>query len=386
MTKQPFKFQRPELAASYCEALAGSGILDARSGLFLAAPRRTGKSTFLREDLLPELAKLNWTTVYVDLWTNKAIDPAILIANAVKNTLAKFANVITKLAKSTGLEKVDVKVNVFGALSVNLSSLDLPENVTLADALEALVIASKQPVVVVIDEAQHAISTQAGMDAMFALKAARDNLNQGNSEQKLFLVFTGSNQDKLSRLVVKKDQPFFGCRITKFPLLDKRFSDKLTEHINSKLAANNQFSKDDVFEAFKLAGHRPEMLRNIIADIALDGGAGTLAKQLKTGAVAFRDRIWGAMESEFAELPPIQRAVLEHILQQEGNFSPFSEASLKAYAKLSGEKVNVTDVQGALNALRHKNLIWQAAYGDYSLEDESMALWYKNRTLAKSQS
>jgi hypothetical protein len=57
MSAQLFKFQRPELADGYCEALQGTGILDARSGLFLAAPRRTGKSTFLREDLLPALMR-----------------------------------------------------------------------------------------------------------------------------------------------------------------------------------------------------------------------------------------------------------------------------------------------------------------------------------------
>lgn len=380
MSAQPFKFQRPELANGYCEALQGTGILDARSGLFLAAPRRTGKSTFLREDLLPILEYRGWTTVYVDLWTDKATDPAVLIANEVKNTLAKFAGVITRLAKSAGLEKV----NVFGTLSLNLSSLSLPENVTLADALEALVVAANTPVVVVIDEAQHAISTPAGMDAMFALKAARDRMNQGSDAQRLFLVFTGSNQDKLSRLVLKKDQPFYGCRISKFPLLDKRFSDNFTDFINTKLASDNQFTKEDVFEAFKLVGHRPEMLRNIIADLALDGGARTLAGQLKAGAAAFRERIWGAMESEFAALTAVQRAVLERILQQGADYSPFTEASLKAYTALAGEEVTVADVQGALNALRQKNLVWQAAYGDYALEDESMVLWYQNQPAANA--
>jgi hypothetical protein len=375
MSAQPFKFQRPELADGYCEALQGTGILDAQSGLFLAAPRRTGKSTFLREDLLPALKHRGWTTVYADLWANKASDPAILIANEVKNTLAKFAGVIAKLAKSAGLEKV----NVFGALSLNLSSLSLPESVTLADAIEALVVAANTPVVVIIDEAQHALSTPTGMDAMFALKAARDRLNQGTGAQRLFLVFTGSSQDKLSRLVLKKDQPFYGCRITKFPLLDKRFSDNFTDFVNAKLAPDNQFDKEDVFEAFKLVGHRPEMLRNIIADLALDGGAETLAGQLKAGAAAFRERIWGAMESEFAALTPIQRAVLERIIQQGTDYSPFTEASLKAYMALAGAEVTVADAQGALNALRQKNLVWQAAYGDYALEDESMLLWYQNR-------
>jgi hypothetical protein len=63
---KPFTFHRPGLAESYCDSLEGRGLVDGRSGLFLAAPRRTGKSTFLREDLLPAMQQRAWTTIYVD--------------------------------------------------------------------------------------------------------------------------------------------------------------------------------------------------------------------------------------------------------------------------------------------------------------------------------
>jgi hypothetical protein len=375
MSPAPFKFYRPALAQAYSEALRGTGVVDARSGLFLAAPRRTGKSTFLREDLLPELARLGWTTVYVDLWVEKDASPAILIAREVRKSLSKFSGVIAKMAKATGLEKV----TVFGALSLSMASLSLPENVSLADALEALADASGTPVVVIVDEAQHALNSQDGVDAMFGLKAARDRLNQGADEQRLFLVFTGSNQDKLTQLVIKRNQPFYGCRISKFPKLGKEFTDAFTADINRKLAPTNQFKSDEVFEAFKLVGNRPELLRNIIAELALDGAASILPAQLKAEATAFRSVLWGEMESEFAGLSPIQRVVLERMLQLETKFTPFSEDSLKAYADIAGQPVDVASVQGALKGLREKNLVWQAAYGDYALEDESMSLWYKQR-------
>lgn len=371
-----FTFRRPKLAENYCEALEGSGIMDARSGLFLAAPRRTGKSTFLREDLLPALQNRGWTSVYVDLWSDRAADPAALIAAAVKSALSKFSGVITKLAKKSGLEKV----NVFGALSLNSQSLDLPANVTLLDALEALQMAAEKPVAVVIDEAQHAISTTAGMNAMFALKAARDHLNQGPSgQQKMYLVFTGSNQDKLSRLVLKKAQPFYGCSVSRFPLLDQGFSDAYTSHINKKLSEDNQFDPRAVWAAFKLVGQRPEMLRAIVGEVALEGGAGALTEALSAGAESFRARIWGEMESEVAALTLIQRAVLVRIIETGKDYEPFNDKSLKAYEAYAGRKVTTSDAQGALTALREKNLVWQAAYGDYALEDESMATWYNSQ-------
>ncbi len=375
MSPSPFKFHRPELAVSYADALQGNGIVDARSGLFLAGPRRTGKSTFLREDLLPELTKIGWTTVYVDLWVEKETSPAILIAREVRKELSKYSGMITKFAKATGLEKV----TVFGALSLNMSSLSLPENISLADALEALAQVSNAPVVILVDEAQHALNSKEGMDAMFGLKAARDRLNQSSSNQRLFLVFTGSNQDKLAQLVLKRNQPFFGCRISKFPKLGKNFTDAFTDDINKKLSLTNQFKKEDVFEAFQLVGSRPELLRNIIAELALDGAASILASELKAEAASFQQLIWGEMESEFASLSPVQRAVLERMLQVGSKYTPFTEDSLKAYSILSGQEVDAAAAQGALRGLREKNLVWQAAYGDYALEDESMATWYQHR-------
>lgn len=372
----PFTFHRPDLAFSYCDSLEGKGLLDSRSGLFLAAPRRTGKSTFLREDLLPAMSKRGWTTIYVDLWADKSKDPALLIANAIKSRIGEFAGVIAKLAKATGLEKV----NVFGALSLSLDVLGLPQELTLSDALGALTIAAKSPIALVVDEGRHALSTPAGMNAMFALKAARDHLNQGTSEQRLFLVLTGSNRDKLAHLVLKRSQPFFGAQVTRLPLLDKEFTDTYADYINRLLASDNQFEKNDMFEAFKLVGHRPEMLRSIVGEIALDTGASGLGEQLKNGAEELKERIWGAMESEFAALTDIQRTVLETLIKYGNQYVPFSETSMKTYAELSNQgKVSIPTVQAALDALREKNLVWRAAYGDYALEDDSLVMWYKYR-------
>lgn len=219
------------------------------------------------------------------------------------------------------------------------------------------------------------------MAAMFALKAARDYLNQGvDTQQRLFLVFTGSNQDKLSRLVLKRDQPFYGCRVSKFPLLDRGYADDYTRFINTKLANDNQFDADDMWAAFDLVGRRPEMLKAIIADLALEGGTESLRDKLNRGAQAFRSNIWGEMDSDFNALTKIQQAVLVRLIDAGTAFEPFKETSLVAYSAYAGRRVSTSDAQAALAALREKNLVWQAAYGDYALEDESMATWYNSQT------
>jgi len=57
-----------------------------------------------------------------------------------------------------------------------------------------------KPVALIIDEAQHALTSESGENAMTALKSARDTLN-GPDRVKLMLVMSGSYRDKLLRLV-----------------------------------------------------------------------------------------------------------------------------------------------------------------------------------------
>lgn len=69
-------FPRTALADELVSTLQGKAVFsDAHNGLFLAAPRRTGKTTFLRGDLLPALERAGIVPVYVDLWADLARDP-----------------------------------------------------------------------------------------------------------------------------------------------------------------------------------------------------------------------------------------------------------------------------------------------------------------------
>ncbi len=83
----PFMFNRPDLAKRMAEVALGIDPLGGSSGLFLAAPRRTGKSTFLTVDLLPELRRRGAVPVYADLWSDRTRDPAAIILKAVRTAL-----------------------------------------------------------------------------------------------------------------------------------------------------------------------------------------------------------------------------------------------------------------------------------------------------------
>jgi len=239
-------------------------------------------------------------------------------------------------------------------------------------------------VVLIVDEAQHALNSENGVNAMFALKAARDHLNAGPGPDGLRLVFTGSSRDKLANLVLKSRQPFYGASITPFPLLGRDFVEFVTQVWNTRLAATNQFSADDLEYAFTLVGRRPEMLNSLLAEVSLGlGEAGNLAELLRTGALNHQAGVWSDYESAYNDLSPLQQAVLavmgERILARQP-FTPFSEQTFDAVNRkleLAGAEpnANTPNVQKALDVLREKDLVWKASRGEYALEDASMAQW-----------
>jgi hypothetical protein len=365
---------RPELARELCDRFDRNMLADSIAGMFLAAPRRTGKSTFLREDLIPEMESRGWLAIYVDLWSDRSRDPAELIIEALKSALQEYEPKLAKLAKGIGLQRVGTT-----GTHIDLNKSGLADGTTISDILSRLVEKSGKPVALLIDEAQHALVSQGGLDLMFALKAARDHLNQGGNHR-LFLVFTGSHRDKLGHLVLNKSQPFFGASIIPFPLLGRDYIDTYTKLVNSHLATGNQFNPESMYRAFELVGHRPELLASIIREVAVDlGEAARLDEMLKEWAEEWRLRVFEEMESNFASLTPIQQAVLRAMSEAGGSFSPFSAKSINVYRRLTGDSdLAANSAQAALDALRDKNLVWKSARGVYALEDESWGEWLRS--------
>ncbi|MDE1911559.1 MAG: hypothetical protein KGL60_16265 [Pseudomonas sp.] len=375
---------RKLLAEALARDLAGESFADYSSGMFLAAPRRTGKSTFLRNDLIPECKARGWLPVYVDLWMNREIDPAELISGAIGKALGEFESAVSKAAKKAGIDKI----SLLRTLSWDFTKPQLPAGTTLSHALDVLHQVSGQMIVLIVDEAQHALNSEGGVNAMFALKAARDHLNGGSTADGLRLVFTGSSRDKLANLVLKSKQPFFGAHITPFPLLSRDFVEFVTDLWNQRLAATNQFNLEDMDYAFQLVGRRPEMLNTLLTEVSVGlGEASNLGELLRTGALNHQAGIWSDYESAYNDLSPLQQAVLEVMGERtlgKQAFSPFAEKTFQdVNRKLEQAQVepnaSTPNVQKALEVLREKELVWKANRGEYALEDSTMAEWLSNR-------
>ena len=365
-------FKRTALANELAEKVLFSSPTSASSsGLFLAAPRRTGKSTFLREDLRPQLESKGALVLYVDLWENRQTDPGDAIVHAIRAELTKHDGVLTRLAKSAGLDKVSV-----AGTSFSLDKLGLEKGISLSAALSALSDEAAKPVVLIIDEAQHAITTDGGSNALFALKAARDELNSSRHKG-LRVVATGSNQDKLAMLRNSKDQAFFGAPLVKFPSLGKEYVAWFCQHAD--LGA--PIDSDKTYELFALAAFRPEILGAAADTLRFEFGV-----EKTEVATRFYAEVLREIESSNKEalrviqsLTPMQSAVFQVLAKAGAAYAPFESKTMECYQVLmaliapkSDVRADVPNVQQALLALQEKGLVWKAARGVYALEDTSL--------------
>nr|WP_315244214.1 ATP-binding protein [uncultured Albidiferax sp.] len=369
----PF-FQRHTLAARIAlQVLTTDAGSASGSGLFLAAPRRTGKSTFVREDLRPQLEHSGALVLYVDLWADRSADPGAVIVGAVRAELGKHAGVLERLARSAGMDKVSV-----GGMAFSLDRVGLGADISLSGAFAALSDEVKKPIVLIIDEAQHAISTDSGARALFALKAARDELNS-TRHHGLRIVATGSNRDKLAMLRAGRDQAFYGAPLVNFPHLDLQY----VQWFCAGAQSIGTLDPAQVYQDFERAGYRPEVL-----GAALD----TLRFDFELLPAAAPQRFHDAVSEQMAmsdeqtlrvirALTPLQSAVLRVLVARGDQYAPFEAATIAAYQavhdQLEGKSrvttVEVPNVQQALAALQDKALVWRETRGVYALEESTIA-------------
>lgn len=375
-------FPREALALELVAALRGQAVFgDAHNGLFLAAPRRTGKSTFLQADLKPALEKAGVVVVYVDLWADLRCDPATLISDAIGRALAPRLGLVSRAARKAGLESVTVA----GTLKIDLSKIGAIDGVTLPDALRSLHEAAEAPVALIVDEAQHALTSDAGEATMAALKSARDQLNRPG-EVNLMLVMSGSDRDKLLRLVNTYGSPFHGSQITRMPALGPDFVDHVARLITAQRPELAPVDTGVLMQAFERFGHRPQFFMEALGQALspLADLEGRFEPAVLEAASRRQADDEAQMESEYLALRPLERAVLWRLLEQGPRFRPYDGEALHFYREKVGAPVTVAKVQNALKSLRERTpaLAWKSARGEYAADDAAMHRWYEQRVQA----
>ena len=373
------RYPRLALAEEFAAALQGKTFFNiAHEGLFLAAPRRTGKSTFLRADLTPALERAGAVVVYVDLWADRRGDPCALIAEAIGQALRARRGFLAKAAQKAGLGKFLLT----GRREIDIGKIGQANGVTLADALRALHEAARAPVALIVDEAQQVFAGMNGEATMKALKSARDQMNSSKGIN-LMLVMAGSDRARLLRLVETSRAAFFGSSIQPLPELDMGFIVHIAGQIETQRPELKPVDCPALFAAFQGFGCRPEFFMEAVGQALspLAGLTGRFEQAVQEAARQRQAAEEARMASDYLGLEPLEQAVLWRMLELGPRFRPYDAEALKFYREQTKTTIKTPQVQNALETLRQHMpaLVWKSARGEYSVNDAAMYRWYLDR-------
>lgn len=366
-------YLRPQLAAQMAQQLLRPTGLDVglRSGLFLSGLRRTGKTTFLQNDLIPALEAAGALVIYVDLWSDTQTNPAKLVHSAIRKTLEELLTPASSLlAKLKTIKGAD-----FGAFGFKfgfkLENVGLEGGTTLAEALTEVVDQAQTDVVLIVDEVQQAITTDEGNQLLLALKAARDAINPRPATPGHFVfIGTGSHRAMVSELSARRNQAFAGATSVPYPVLDQDYVAFLLQRL-----AKDGFaplpSVNATTEAFKTLGSRPEELIRALRQLLLNSPKDKDPDEiLPVIASTLRSAAADVELMKVEELGSLAQAIFDRIAATDGNArGVFSTDAAGAYSKAVGREVRVEEIQPVANELLAANLIMRLGHGIYGITD-----------------
>lgn len=348
----PWHYPRTELADAVLGLFAG-GL---SSALTFFAPRRMGKTEFLRKDITPAAQARGWGVFYFSF-----LDEPDDVRAAFVAALGRFVRGDGWLARMR--EHLPRTVNVEVTRTDAGSGQDLKallDELGQRDALTLLLLDEVQALAASPKHAPFIATLRTGLDI---------------NKDRVKAIFTGSSREGLRRMFSQASAPFFhfGQNLD-FPDMGRGF----TDHLAAAYAASTgrQLDTAALWAAFERLGKVPQMARALVERLALNP-----ALELETAAAALAAdlaelRDFGAL---WQSLTPLDRALLRHLAG--GDTGLFSEELRSLIGEALGvPPLTVNTMQTAIRRLQRRGLITrQSARGSYVLEDPSLAAWIRER-------
>jgi hypothetical protein len=360
---------RPELAKSYLRLL-GSGLVVSTT---IFAPRRTGKTVFLRQDLTPAALKAGYAVAYADLWQTRH-SPGVALIRALEEALQPKTmgqRVMSRL--STPIHKLKAGGSAAGvAAELELELGDPRKTATeMALRLDELVAeaVTKKPLLLLVDEAQ-----ELARNAANELVAAALRTTITRHRDRLRVVFTGSSRSRLAHVFLDADAPLYsvGATVQDFPLLGRELPEFVAQKFET--ASGRRIDVAEAWAEFQAFDHRPEPFLQAIVAMLMDPTL-SLEKACARERADARRRdnhaaVWGTLEAL-----PRQLALL--VLAQP-DAAPFSKATLATLAAAVGTAgLGASSVQHALKVLADRNIVVKTARGQFVFDDPAFERWLR---------
>lgn len=378
-------YRRTKLAEQMAKQLLNPGMLDQglRSGLFLSGLRRTGKTTFLQQDLIPALESMGALVIYVDLWADTKADPAVLVHAAIRKALEDLQKPTSgALARLKRLKGVDLGAMGF-KFGFSLADLGAKGGPTIAQALTEVVDMAKSDVVLIVDEVQQALAGEDGTQMLLAIKAARDAINPRPDTPGHFLfIGTGSHRAQVAEMTRGRQQAFVGATSLDYPTLDADFVEYVLKTIASE-GAPAVPSLPVAVAAFKTLGCRPEELNRALRMLQQHPPAEAdhlfpvIAATLKNAAADVELR-------KVEDLGTLAAAIFDRIARAAGDATGlFAGDALAEYSQAVGRDVTADQVQRVAEEMRDANVIMRKGHGVYAVTDPFVqGAWIERKQLA----
>ena len=360
---------RPKLAQSYLALLDAGPVVS--TSIF--APRRTGKTVFLRQDLTPAAQKAGYCVAYADLWQTR-LSPGASLVRGLEEALEpktfgqKAIHTLTRPVKKL---KAKGGIGEFqGELEVDLSD-EKKESTELALRIDNLIakLCARSPLLLLVDEAQELAKTKDNELVATALRTAitkhRDHIR---------VVFTGSSRTQLAHVFSNTDSPLYsvGAAIQDFPLLGR----ELVEFVAEKFETATQRKLDTAeawheFQAFK---QQPEPFLNAVVALMLDP-SNTLAKACQAEHTD-QDKAENH-EGTWSSLDAVQKQLVK-LLADDATAKPFSKSVMTMIATQVGvATLDTSTIQFALRKLGEKTVLTKSPRGNYVFESDAFERWVK---------
>lgn len=355
MIKDPWHFPRTKLA-DHVLGMFDTGLA---SALTFFAPRRMGKTEFLRKDITPVAEARGWQVFYFSfLDADASAAPAFVAALAAfargESWLARAGKVLGRVGKvSAGAAGVEAGVELHAAPAEDIK------------AVIHKLATGQGKVLLLLDEVQ-ALASPAHGAFVAALRTALDMY-----KDQVKVIFTGSSREGLRRMFSQASAPFFhfGQNLP-FPQLDRAFTDHLTAVFAR--TTGRTLAAETLWQAFVEMGQVPQLSRSLVERLALNPG---LSIEEAKEALVLDINQSRDYASDWEKCSALERLLLGSIAG--GPVELYSEANRASLAQQLGvPEVAVPSVQSALRSLSRRGLVFKPeGRSEYEIEDPMFREW-----------
>ena len=356
-TQDLWHYPRTDLAQSVMNTL-NSNIVHA---LTLFAPRRMGKTEFLRKDIMPLAQSMGYRVFYFSFLdgVSEVIEERFIEA------LQIFAIDSGYIHKGVSKLKETLKSVQVAGTGFELQETDKNYKQTNISQILSQLAESDKPTLLLLDEIQELVNIQQASGLVASLRTGLDM-----NKDAIKVIFTGSSRNGLLAMFDDARAPFFHFSTNlDLPVLDDGFVSHLAlvyEQITGKT-----ISISELIMAFNDLGRVPMQMRALLKEVILDPTHNLDEARLKLGNSLASGQNYGAM---WQGLKTLDRAVIQYMAQ--GGQTPYAQEVRHLLAQMTGmDAVSTQAVQTSIRRLTRQNHLTKNAHGDLVISEQSLVRW-----------